>query len=72
MAQSILVQPKLRRPLGQVMLKLGRKPLDNYLMDPHEIMRNAKKMARHAHSLPFWERLLFYGKPDEHAPLLGS
>ena len=64
LAQSILIQPKLKRPLGQVLLKLGRKPLDNYLMDPHEVMRNTKKMARNAKRLPFLERILFRGAPD--------
>ncbi|MBM3289030.1 MAG: NAD(P)/FAD-dependent oxidoreductase [Candidatus Hydrogenedentes bacterium] len=68
LAQAILVQPKLQRPLGQVMLKLGGKTLDSYLMDPHEVMRNARKMAKRAQSLPFWERLLFRGKPDSPAP----
>ena len=67
-AQSILIQPKLKRPLGQVLLKLGRKPLDNYLMDPHEVMRNTRKMARNAKRLPFFERLLFRGGPDSHTP----
>jgi hypothetical protein len=64
LAQSILIQPKLKRPLGQVLLKLGRKPLDNYLMDPHEVMRNTKKMARNAKRLPLLERILFRGAPD--------
>ncbi|HRK34084.1 MAG TPA: NAD(P)-binding domain-containing protein [Candidatus Hydrogenedentes bacterium] len=59
LAQSILVQPKLKRPLGAVLKKLGRKPLESYLMDPHEAMRNARKMARNAGRLPLMERWFF-------------
>ncbi|NUM55964.1 MAG: NAD(P)-binding domain-containing protein [Candidatus Hydrogenedentes bacterium] len=68
LVESILIQPKLKRPIGQVMLKLGRKPLDNYLMDPHEVMRNARKMARNARRLPLFERLLFRGATDSQPP----
>lgn len=62
LAQAILVQPKLCRPIGQVLHRLGRGPLESYLMDPHEVMRNAKKMARTAKYLPWLERL-FFGAP---------
>ncbi len=62
LAQGILVQPKLKRPLGVVLQKLGGAPLEGYLMDPHEAMRNARKMIRTAKRLPFLERMLFRGK----------
>lgn len=68
LAQSILIQPKVKRPLGQIMRKIGRKPLDNYLMDPHAVMRNAKKMARNARRMPFFERIFFRGNDDRPAP----
>lgn len=68
LAQSILIQPKLQRPIGQVLLKVGGKLIDNYLMDPYEVMRGAKKMARNAKRLPFFERIYFRGKPWSGGP----
>lgn len=61
LAQAIRIQPKLHRPIGQVFLRMGKGPIDNYLMDPHAAMRNARKMIRGAKRLPFFERVLFLG-----------
>jgi hypothetical protein len=67
LARAIQIQPKLQRPIGQVLQRMGKGPIDNYLMDPHAVMRNARKMIRSAKLLPLFERVLFLGNTP-HAP----
>jgi hypothetical protein len=59
LAVSILTQRKMKMPIGAMMAKLGQKPLNNYLMDPHKMLRDARKMIWMANKLPLIERLFF-------------
>lgn len=56
LARMIKVQPKLKLPLGEVLARLGTKPMRTYLLDPHAAIRRAKLGAWLAPWLPWIER----------------
>ena len=68
LARCVLVQPKMNRPIGAVLARLGQKPLDSYLMDPHKVMRDTRRMIWLANKLPFLEKVLFRGKGPTPGP----
>lgn len=57
LAEAILVQRKLKHPIGAVLQRMGQKPPTTVLVDPHQALRGAKLLKWLAPKLPFIERL---------------
>ena len=64
----IEVQPKLQRPIGQILAKLGVTPPRTYLANPHKSLRQARLGRRLMRHLPLLERRLFAGASDAERP----
>lgn len=58
MARVVEAQRVMRYPVGAVLQKMGIKPPDNVLIDPHEALRGARLLQRVAPHLPRLECLL--------------
>ena len=54
----IETQAQLELPLGQILERLGRTSLDTLLLDPHEMLRKARRAKRVLSRLPKWAPVL--------------
>lgn len=63
LAELILVQRRLRNPLGQVLARMNQKPPDTHLLDPMDIIRKLKLIKKTLWVLPVVDRYLM-GKPQ--------
>lgn len=61
LAQFVLAQDQMTRPVGAVLARLGRKPPASMITDPFKALRGARLGQKVAPQLPRLERLLFRG-----------
>lgn len=58
LAALIKTQSKLKHPIGRTLAKLGSKPLDTYLSDPHHSFTAVMSLISALPRMPFFERWL--------------